>query len=351
MTALPTSGPLAGPRHPADAPAAAPAADPAAGPTTDLARAHASQQAAAVVEALGRVVLGQRTTIEHAVTAVLAGGHVLLEDQPGTGKTLLARSLATVLGSSFRRVQATPELTAEDVTGGPVYDPASGALRFVPGPVFAHVVLVDELNRTPARTQAAFMEAMDERAVTVDGVRHALPDPHLVVATQNPLDHAGTYPLPEGQLDRFLVALSLGRLAPDVEADVVRARIAGVTEAGLAPVVDPLGLQVLQAHARATHVAQNILDYAVAIVRATRAHPAVELGASTRAAVGLVAAAQARTLLAGRAFVTADDVKALAAAVLGHRLVLRGRATGSGSDAGRALIMELLTTVTVPVGR
>src|SRR3954468_15725193 len=275
-------------------------------------RGDAYAVAARLVGNVERVVHGRRSQVELVVCAVLAGGHVLVEDVPGTGKTTLARAVARSLGGGFRRVQGTADLLPADITGSGVWEPDRRAFSFVPGPLFANVVLVDELNRTPPRTQSAFLEAMDEGAVTVDGVRHALPDPFVIVATQNPLDQHGTYPLPEGQLDRFTVALQLGRNSSQTERRVLKAALAGRTPDAVPPVVDAPGLGALRAAAGGTHVADVVLDYALSIAEATRRSPHLALGASTRAAVSLLRCAQAAALLAGRTHVLPDDVKRLA---------------------------------------
>ncbi len=279
--------------------------------------------AARLVANVELVVHGRRAQVELVVCAVLAGGHVLVEDVPGSGKTTLARAVARSLGGTFRRVQGTADLLPADITGSGVWEPQQRTFSFVPGPVFAHVVLVDELNRTPPRTQSAFLEAMDEAAVTVDGVRHALPDPFVVLATQNPLEQYGTYPLPEGQLDRFAVTLTLGPNDPATERRVVREQLDHATVDELGAVTTPEQLSAVRAEVRHTHVADSVLDHALRVVEATRNHPGVALGASTRAGLTLVRCAQGRALLAGRDHVVPDDVKALAPAVLGHRLSLR----------------------------
>jgi MoxR-like ATPase len=243
-------------------------------------------------------------------------------------------------------VQGTADLLPADITGSGVWEPERRAFSFVPGPVFANVVLVDELNRTPPRTQSAFLEAMDEGAVTVDGVRHELPDPFVVLATQNPLEQFGTYPLPEGQLDRFAVTLGLGANDPATERLVVREQLDHATVDELEAVATPADLVAVRGEVRRTHVSDAVLDHALRVVEATRTSPAVVLGGSTRAGLTLVRCAQARALLGGRDHVVPDDVKALAPAVLGHRLVLRD---GSGARRGQALVQELLDTVPVPL--
>lgn len=310
-----------------------------------------AQQAAAVAARLVRnveqIVHGRTEAVELVVCAVLAGGHVLVEDVPGSGKTTLARSVAASLGGTFRRVQGTSDLLPGDITGSGVWEPESRTFAFVPGPVFAHVVLADELNRTPPRTQSAFLEAMEEGAVTVDGVRHVLPRPFLVLATQNPLEQHGTYPLPEAQLDRFAVALSLGANDPATERRVVREQLLGATVETLTAVTHPAELAAVGEQVRRMHVAEPVLDHALQIVTATREDPRIALGASTRAALVLVRLAQARALLRGRDHVLPDDVKAVAPAVLGHRLVLRG-GRGSAAD-GRAVVADLLRSVRVPL--
>lgn len=310
-------------------------------------RSDAAAVASRLVRNVELVVHGRRQAVELVVSAVLAGGHVLVEDVPGTGKTTLARAVARSLGGSFRRIQGTADLLPADITGSGVWEPDKHAFSFLPGPVFANVVLVDELNRTPPRTQSAFLEAMDEGAVTVDGARHALPDPFVVLATQNPLEQFGTYPLPEGQLDRFAVTLSLGVNDPATERLVVREQLNHATVGELDAVTTPAQLAQVRAEARRTYVADAVLDHAVRLAEATRTHPSVVLGASTRAALTLVRCAQARALLGGRDHVLPDDVKALAAPVLGHRLVLRDG--GSGLNAGQALVAELVRSVPVPL--
>ena len=310
-------------------------------------RAAATGAARQLLATVSTVVRGTPRPVELAVTALLAGGHLLIEDVPGTGKTVLARTLAKAVAADFRRVQATPDLSAGEITGSGVWD--GSRFSFVPGPVFAHVVLVDELNRTSPRTQAALMEAMDEAAVTVDGVRHPLPDPHLLVATQNPLDQHGTFPLPEGQLDRFMMATGLGYVDAGAERDLVRDQLVRAPVDDVTPVLDLAGWQALRGHARMTHVAEPVLEHAVAVVRATREHPALRLGASARAAVALVRAAQARALLAGRDFVTPDDTKALAPAVLAHRLVLRSGDPRVGGATAAEVVADVLARVPVPL--
>ncbi len=310
-------------------------------------RAEAALVAARLVSNVEQVVHGRRRAVEVVVGAVLAGGHVLVEDVPGSGKTTLARAVARSLGGSFRRIQGTADLLPSDIIGSGVWDPERRSFAFVPGPIFGNVVLVDELNRTPPRTQSAFMEAMDEAAVTVDGTRHPLPDPFVVLATQNSLEQYGTYPLPEGQLDRFAVTLSLGANDAATERRVVREQLDHATVGELQAVTTPAQLVQVRAEVRRTHVADVVMDHAVRIVEATREHPSVALGASTRAALALVRCSQARALLGGRDHVLPDDVKALAAAVLGHRLVLRDGA--SGMAAGQRLVTELVAALPVPL--
>ncbi|MGZ4590443.1 MAG: AAA family ATPase [Actinomycetes bacterium] len=320
-------------------------------PRATLSEGHpgtpAYRAARAVVENVRRVVRGRDGSVELVATALLAGGHVLIEDVPGSGKTTLARAFARSLGGTFHRVQGTADLLPADITGSGVWDPDQRAFRFVAGPVFAHVLLVDELNRLAPRTQSAFLEAMEEAAVTADGRRHALPDPFFVIATQNPMEQWGTFPLPEGQLDRFAVSLRLGVLAPAAERQVVREQLTGPTVDLLEPVIEVADLVELRAHARTIHVSEPVLDHALAIVQATRYDARVLLGASPRAALSLVRCAQARALLCGRDFVVPDDVKLLAAPVLAHRLTLQGDA---GRGPAQALVAEIVSRTAVPVG-
>jgi MoxR-like ATPase len=309
--------------------------------------AELTHRAAALVANVERVVRGRRAAVELVVAAVLAGGHALLEDVPGSGKTTLARAVARSVGGRFQRIQATSDLLPADLTGSGVWNPHQQTFEFVPGPLFANVVLADELNRTTPRTQSALLEAMEEGAVTVDGHRHPLPDPFFLVATQNPVEQHGTYPLPEGQLDRFTVRVRLGDLDPAAERLVVREQLARATVDDLGPVLSPGELRALRAGVREVFVADAVLDHAVTLVRATRGDARVLLGASSRAAIALVRCAQARAVLGGREYVAPDDVRALAVPVLAHRLVL---APGAGT-AHRAeeLVAELVARVPVPV--
>jgi MoxR-like ATPase len=307
----------------------------------------AHEQAQALVSAVERVVIGRREAVELTVAAVISGGHVLVEDVPGSGKTTLARALAQSVGGSFRRIQATADLMPADITGSAVWEPSRGAFTFVPGPVFANVVLVDELNRTSPRTQSALLEAMDESAVTVDGIRHALPDPFILLATQNPFEQWGTYPLPEGQLDRFTALVHPGQNAEDVERQIVREQLAGPTVDSLEPVLTVAEMAALRDSSRRVHVAESVLSYAVTVVAETRGDPRVAIGASTRATISLVRCAQATALLAGRPHVLPDDVKALAVPVLSHRLVITG--DGATGDVARTVVQDVLARVPAPL--
>lgn len=299
------------------------------------------------VQNIERVIVGKREKIDLILAALLAGGHVLLQDVPGVGKTMLGRAMARSLGGTFRRIQATPDLLPADITGGMVYDASRGEFRFIPGPLFANVVLADELNRATPRTQAAFLEAMDEGHVTIEGTPHPLPQPFFLIATLNPVEHHGTYPLPEGQLDRFLVSTSLGYLSPDQEVEVIARQQHRHPLESLQPVTDPVEVGRRQAAVHEVFVDRSLLSYAVEVVGATRSHPEVLLGASPRASLGLVRLAQAWAFLHGRTFVLPDDIKRLAQPVLAHRLDLR-----SPNGAGRgaiAVVEQVLGGVPVPV--
>jgi MoxR-like ATPase len=294
------------------------------------------------------VIRGKRKSIEAAATAMFAGGHLLVEDVPGVGKTMLARSMARSINGTFKRIQATPDLLPSDITGSSVYNQAKQAFEFISGPVFANVILIDEINRTTPRTQSALLEPMDENAVTVDGVRHPLPEPLFIVATQNPLEHHGTYPLPEGQLDRFAIAMDLGYATLDTEREVVRAQLLSHPIEELESVLNLDEVLGIRKVVRSTHVSDEVLDYALRIVNATRGHPQLELGASPRASITLVRTAQARALIDGRDFVTPDDIKTLAVPALAHRVV-----TAAGlrlePTAATETIKELLEATPVPV--
>ena len=282
--------------------------------------------ARAVVEELGRVVLGQDEAVREVVAALIARGHVLLEGVPGTAKTLLVRTLSQVLRLDFRRIQFTPDLMPSDITGVSLLG-APGTFTFRPGPIFGDLVLGDEINRAPAKTQAALLEAMQERRVTVDGVSHELPASFTVFATQNPIEFEGTYPLPEAELDRFLVKVVLGYPEEAVEQGILQ-RVLGGFEAdapqsyGVDPVADATGLAVLRESCRRVRVEPSLVAYVAAIVRATRSAPVLTLGASPRGSVALLKMAQAAALLDGRPYVVPDDVKSLAPAVLRHRVTV-----------------------------
>jgi len=277
-----------------------------------------------VLDELARVIVGKRDASRLVLLGILSSGHVLIEDVPGVGKTLLARSLATVLGLEFNRAQFTPDLLPSDLTGVSIYNQATGEFTFRPGPVFTNLLLADEINRTPPKTQAALLEAMAERQVSADGQTRALPDPFIVLATDNPIEYEGTYPLPEAQLDRFTLRVRLGYLTPAGEADMVRERIArGTPEPAVSQVIDIPELLAIRRAVERVKVADDVIDYVTRIVAATRTHPQLVPGASPRATLSLIQLARAAALLDGRTFTIPEDVKSLAAPALAHRLGLR----------------------------
>jgi MoxR-like ATPase len=306
----------------------------------DEAASHAAT-AARLVEALEGVVLGQPAAVRETVAALLARGHVLLEGVPGTAKTLLVRALGLALGLEFRRIQFTPDLMPSDITGVSLLT-SQGTFSFRPGPIFGDLVLGDEINRAPAKTQAALLEAMQERRVTVDGISHELPESFTVFATQNPIEFEGTYPLPEAELDRFLVKVLIGYPEERVEQGIL-ARVLGGFEADLPPsygigrVADGPGLGRLREATRRVRVESTIVAYITAIVRATRSAPVFTLGASPRGSVALLKIAQAAALLDGREYVVPDDVKELAPAVLRHRVAVAPELELEGVTADTAL--------------
>ncbi|MHB1987426.1 MAG: AAA family ATPase [Acidimicrobiales bacterium] len=282
------------------------------------------QIAGQVLDEMARAVVGKRDPMALVLVGVLAGGHVLLEDVPGTGKTSIARALSSVLGLRLSRIQFTPDLMPADVTGSAVYDRRSGELTFEPGPIFANLVLGDEINRAPPKTQAALLEAMQERQVTAEGISHRLPVPFSVLATQNPVEYEGTYPLPEAQLDRFMLRTPVGYPGTDEEWEIVRRRAErGTDDVELTQIVDAGVLAEMMAVVEQVVIDESIGRYLVEVTRSTRSAAGVEVGASPRAGLALLQAARALAALRGRAFVIPDDVKTMAVPCLAHRLTLR----------------------------
>jgi MoxR-like ATPase len=319
-------------------------------PAPDAATATAARGArflADVGEAVSRAVVGSEMPLRLLATALLAGGHALVEDVPGVGKTLLARAFARSLGLSFARVQGTPDLLPTDVTGSSILE--AGSFRFIEGPVFANVLLVDEINRATPRTQSALLEAMQERQVSAEGQTRPLPDPFLVLATQNPIELEGTFALPEAQLDRFLLRIAMGYPDEAAERRIARRHQAADEPLEDVPsVVQPAEALALRVAARSIHVSDDVERYAVALVRATRDHADVRLGASPRSSVALYRVSQAWAMLDGRDFVLPDDVRAVAPAVLEHRLLLDvDRELRGASVAG--VVRDVLDSVPVPL--
>jgi MoxR-like ATPase len=315
----------------------------------DLSLAEVGQLSSAILDEVERAIVGKRHAVELVLLGVLAGGHVLLEDVPGVAKTLLARSLCQATGLSYSRIQFTPDLMPADVTGSSFYDARRSELEFRPGPLFANLVLGDEINRAPPKTQAALLEAMQEQQVTADGTTHFLPEPFAVIATQNPIEYEGTYPLPEAQLDRFLLRVSIGYPDRAGEQELVRRRaLRGREDAGICPVTDAVGIMAMRAAIERVEIAEPVASYLVDIVRSTRQMSGVQVGASPRASVALLQASRARAALAGRDYVLPDDIKAIAEPCLAHRLSLRPEMWLRGVPSSE-LIRQCVASVQVPV--
>lgn len=293
-------------------------------------------------------ILGKAAEVELLLTAMLGGGHVLLEDVPGTGKTVLIKALAKSVRGEFRRIQCNPDLLPTDITGVAIYHPKQETFLFRPGPVMTHILLADEINRATTKTQSALLEAMEERHVTVDGERHPLPNPFLLLATQNPIDFEGTYVLPEAQLDRFMMKFSLGYPDHDTEKKMLFAQADGHPVERLEAVADITHVTEMQRRVRDVHVDDAVADYIVSITRKTREHASVFLGASPRATIALLQAAKALAYLRGRDYCIPDDIKYLAPFVLGHRLILHSEARIEGLTVD-SVLQSIFAQVRVPV--
>ena len=318
---------------------------------TDGPRAGVAVQelATAVADAVEQAIIGKREAVELVLFALLADGHVLIEDLPGLGKTLLARSFAQVCAMDFARIQFTPDLIPSDITGASIYDRSSGSFTFEPGPIFTNILLADEINRAPGKTQAALLEAMEERQVTLENTTRQLESPFLVLATQNPIEYEGTYPLPEAQLDRFLVRITIGYPSEDAERDILLERSRRRSERiELEPVCDRQTLRAMQAAIEEVHVAPPLAEYAVAIARATRDSPQLAVGASPRGSLALMKLARARAAYLGRDFVTPDDIKAVSIPALAHRLTLAPELWVQRIDPAEA-VRAAVASVPVPV--
>lgn len=309
------------------------------------------QKFEATTAEVGRVVLGQDEVIEHVMLALLTGGHILIEGVPGLGKTLLVRAFSQVLGASFRRIQFTPDLMPSDVTGGNVFSQKSSQFEFIPGPVFTQLLLADEINRAPAKTQSSLLEAMQEVSVTTDGVTRALPQPFLVLATQNPIESQGTYPLPEAQLDRFLLKVNVRYPAIETELSLLEAYMGGFDPGALqlGHVLTPEDLLQMRVFTETVEVRREILDYITRLVAGTRNHKSIAVGASPRASVGLLKTARAHAAKEGRGYVIPDDVKSLAPAILRHRIVLHPDAELEGVTPDD-VVSSILVETSVPGG-
>ncbi|MGC5628424.1 AAA family ATPase [Georgenia sp. Z1344] len=330
----------------------APAGRPARGHDESPEARAARDRLGALRAEVGKAVVGQEGAVTGLLIALVSDGHVLLEGVPGVAKTLLVRTLATALSMDTKRVQFTPDLMPGDITGSLIYDARAAEFSFRPGPVFTNLMLADEINRTPPKTQSALLEAMEERQVTSDGEARRLPDPFMVIATQNPVEHEGTYPLPEAQLDRFLLKLVLDLPAREEEIEVLRRHAAAfdprnLAGAGVVPVAGPADLAVARAEVARVEVAPEVLGYVVDLVRATRTSPALSLGVSPRGATALLATARGWAWLTGRTYVTPDDVKALAVPTLRHRVALHAEAELEGVTAV-GVLQGLLSSVQVP---
>jgi MoxR-like ATPase len=317
---------------------------------TDLSRTpgQTAGRCAAVLDEIERAVVGNRRTLELVMIGILAGGHILLEDLPGLGKTLIARSFARTLGLDFARIQFTPDLLPSDVVGAPLYDQRTGQMVFRPGPVFTQLLLADEINRTPPKTQAALLEAMGEGQVSMDGETRPLPQPFVVLATDNPIEYEGTYELPEAQLDRFLMRLRLGYLQVADEVLMLQRRLDRATEqAELGQITDAVELTAMRRSLEQVEVSSDLLEYVVAIIGATREHPQIQVGASPRGGLALVQLARGQALLRQRDYVIPDDVKSIVVPALAHRITLRPElwVRQVSSDD---VVDRLLTTVPTP---
>lgn len=301
-----------------------------------------------LVSNIEKVIKGKSQTVRLAVIAMICNGQLLIEDVPGVGKTMLARAIARSTDASFQRIQFTPDLLPSDVTGASIYNQKLAEFKFQQGPIFANIVLIDEINRTTPRTQSSLLEAMDEHQVTVDGHTYALPEPFFVIATQNPIEFYGTYPLPEGQRDRFLMSLDLGYPSFETEKEVATDQMVRHPIEDLQPVLDRDDVKEMQSRVMRVHFEGSVLDYAVSLVHATRNHPDLLLGASPRGSLSLVRTSQARALMEGRDYVIPDDVKRMARWVLPHRFVSRERAGYTTGDYTR-IIDEVLEEIPVPI--
>ena len=313
--------------------------------------APAAERLAELRRSIGRVVKGKDDVIQLALTALLARGHLLIEDVPGVGKTTLAHALARSFDCSFQRIQFTSDLLPSDVIGVSVYNPAAQEFEFKPGPIFANIIVADEINRTTPKTQSALLEAMNESQITVDNHTHALPKPFLVLATQNPIEHHGTYPLPESQLDRFLMRIRMGYPARESEKEILRNGTGHSAAEKVGALMDATDVTAMQETAAKVKVEESLLDYALEIVERTRQTEQLSLGVSPRGAVMLHRAAQARAFLEGRDYCLPDDFKQLIVPVFAHRVVVSSRyvSTQKKSEQAEAILREILETTRVPV--